>query len=69
MIKLATLGRVKGQISLNFNYKVNFNDFYMFSQMKDIKHIEQNFHSVAWFTLQGVGPLGNWEWKASKNIA
>ena len=37
----------KGQISLNFNYKVNLKDFYtklcMFSQMKDTKHIRQIF--------------------------
>ena len=25
----------------------------MFSQIKDIKHIEQDFHSVAWFMSQG----------------
>ena len=40
----------KGQI-LNFCYKVNFKDFVyqslcMFSHIKDIKHIEQDFCSV-----------------------
>ena len=40
----------KGQIALNFNYKVNFKDFLnqtlcVFSEMKDIKHIRQNSFS------------------------
>ena len=55
----------KGQISLNFNYKVNFKDFYTkigvcFSQIKDIKHIKQDFHSIAWLMPQGwdFGALG-----------
>ena len=47
----------KGQISFNFNYKVNFKDFYtklcVFSQMKDTKHIRRDFHSVPW-------TLGRW---------
>ena len=32
----------------------------MFSQIKDRKHIEQNFHSVAWIMPQGsdFGALG-----------
>ena len=43
----------KGQISLNFNYKVNFKFFLnqtlcVFSQLKDVKHIRQDFHLVAW---------------------
>ena len=42
----------KGQISLNFNYKVNFKVFNqtlcVFSQMKDTKHIRQDFYSVTW---------------------
>ena len=42
--------RSKGQISLNFGYRVDFNFLYqtlcVFSQIKDRKHIEQNFHSV-----------------------
>ena len=43
-----------GQISLNFNYKVNFKDLFgAFSQIKDIKHIERNFHSVPWVMPQG----------------
>ena len=43
--------RSKGQISLNFGYHVYFNCLYqtlcVFSQIKDRKHIEQNFLSVA----------------------
>ena len=41
----------KGQISLNFGCHVIFKDLYqtlcVFSQIKDRKNIEQNFHSVA----------------------
>ena len=54
----------KGQISFNFNYKVNIKDFYtklcVFSQMKDTKHIRRNFHSVAWVKPKGwdFGALG-----------
>ena len=47
----------KGQISFNFNYKVNFKDFYtkrcVFSQMKDTKHIRRDFYSVPWVMPQG----------------
>ena len=48
----------KGQISFNYNYKVNFKYFYtktlcVFSQMKDTKHIRRDFHSVAWVMPQG----------------
>ena len=38
--------RSKGQISFNFNYKVNCQTLCVFSQMKDTKH------------AQGVGLLG-----------
>ena len=55
----------KGQISFNFNYKVNFKDFLyqtlcLFSQMKDTKHIRRDFNSVAWVMPQGsdFGALG-----------
>ena len=54
----------KSQISFNFNYKVNFKDFYtkmcVFSQMKDTKHIRRHFQSVAWVMPQGwdFGVLG-----------
>ena len=55
----------KGQISFNFNYKVNFKDFFIptlcvFSQMKDTKHIRRDFHSLAWVVPQGwdFGALG-----------
>ena len=47
----------KGQISFNFNYKVNFKDF---SQMKDTKHIRRDCHSVVWVMAPGsdLGGLG-----------
>ena len=55
----------KGQISFNFNYKVNFKDFYtqtlcVFSQMKDAKHIRRDFHSYPWVMPEGwdFGALG-----------
>ena len=59
--------RSKGQISFNFSYHVNFNFLYqtlgVFSQKKkkkNRKHIEQDFHSVAWIMPQGLdlGMLG-----------
>ena len=60
-----TLGEVNDQISLNFGYHVNFKDFlyqtvFVFSQMKDTKHIRQEFHSVTWVMPQGwdFGALG-----------
>ena len=64
-----TLDEVKGQISLNFGYHVNFKDFYtklcVSSQMKDTKHIRWDFYSVAcvlpkgWdFRALGVGTQG-----------
>ena len=47
----------KGQISFNFNYKVNFKDFYtklcVLSQMKDTKHIRRDFHYVALVMIKG----------------
>ena len=56
------LVRGQGQISFNFNYKVNFKFLYqtlcVFSQMKDTKHIRLDFHSVAWVMPQGVGLWG-----------
>ena len=56
----------KGQISFNFNYKVNFKDFYTnlcvcsHIQMKNTKHIRRDFHSVPWVMPQGwdFGALG-----------
>ena len=40
----------KGQISLNFNNKVNFKDIYanlcVFLQIKDIKHVERDFFNI-----------------------
>ena len=54
----------KGQISFNFNYKVNFKDFFyqtlcLFSQMKDTNHIRRDFHSVTLVMPQG-GTLCRW---------
>ena len=48
----------KGQISFNFNYKVNFKDFLyqtlcVSSQMKDTKHIRRDFHSAPLVMPQG----------------
>ena len=50
--------RSKAQISTNVGYHVNFKDFLyhtlcVFSQIKDRKHIEQNFYSVAAVMPQG----------------
>ena len=51
----------KGQISLNLNYKVNLQRFFnqtlcVFSHMKDIKHIREDFHLGAWVLPRG----GTW---------
>ena len=51
----------KGQISLNtikFQLQSQFQSFlnqtlYVFSQMKDIKHIRRDFHLAAWVMPQG----------------
>ena len=56
-------GGAKGQISSNFNYKVNFKDFFyqtlcVFSRMKDTKNIRRDFHSVTWVMDQGWGAGG-----------
>ena len=50
----------KGQISINFNYKVNFKDFIfqtlcVFSQMKDTKHIRRVFLFCRLGHALGVG--------------
>ena len=37
----------KGQISFNFNNKVNYQTLCVISLMKDTKHIRRDFHSVA----------------------
>ena len=49
------LGRVEGEISLNLNYLVNFKTLFVFSQMKDIKHIRRDFHSVPLVMPKGLG--------------
>ena len=60
--------RSKGLISLNFGYHVNFKvfkpNYVLFSQIKDRKHIEYNFHSVAgghapWVGLGGAVGVKN----------
>ena len=62
----------KGQISFNFNYKVNFKDFLfqtlcMFSLMKDTKHIRRDFYSVA--TRLGHAPgSGSWGYPAGSQF-
>ena len=52
------LGR--GQISFNFNYKVDFNDFYTKLCVRSHKHIRRDFHYVACVMLKGwdFGALG-----------
>ena len=52
--------RSKGQISLNFDYHINFKISLCVFKIKDRKHIEQNFHSVAGVMPQGwdLGMLG-----------
>ena len=49
----------KGQISFNFNYKVNFNDLCVFSQMKDTKHSAGIFILSPESCPRG-GTLGHW---------
>ena len=53
-IKCVTLGRgQKVKYHEKLIYKVNLNFLYqMFSQIKDIKHIDQNFYSVSWVIFQ-----------------
>ena len=50
--------RSKGGISLNFDYHVNSKILYQtlcgFLQIKDRKHIEQNFHFVIGVMPQGL---------------
>ena len=63
----APWGLVRGpkcKISLNLNYKVNFKDILnqplcIFSQIKDIFHIRQDFHSVTWVIARG----GTWVYR------
>ena len=54
----------KGQLSLNFNNKVNFKDFYTKHcvctyKYKDKKHIEQDIYFDAWVMPQ-VWAWGRW---------
>ena len=54
----------KGQVTLNFNYKVNFKDFYtklcVFSHKKDKKQVKRDVHYIALVMPQGwdFGALG-----------
>ena len=55
----------KGQISFSFSYKVNFKDFLyqslcVFSQIKDIKHIKQDFFVLFPVSCPRVGTWGHW---------
>ena len=55
--QIGVLGVIsEGQISLNFNYsqfqRFLYQTLCVFSQIKDIKHIDRNFHSV---TILGLG--------------
>ena len=63
----------KGQISFNFNYKVNFEDFYtklcVFSQMEDtIKTYQTGFSFCRLVHAPGVGFWGAGVPRGSKNI-
>ena len=63
----------KGQIKLNiikFQLQSQFQRFFnqtlcVFSQMKDIKHIRRDFHSVAWVMPRLGGTVGA-EWSKKK---
>ena len=55
-----TLARSKGQISLTCqSHRFLYQTLFVFSQIKDRKHIEQNFHSVARVMLWGGS---SWCW-------
>ena len=55
-----SLVRSKGQISLtNQVQRFLYQTLCVFSQIKDRKHIEQNFHSVA-KVMREVGTSGCW---------
>ena len=59
--------RSKGQISLTCQFqRFLYQTLFVFSQIKDRKHIEQNFHFVARVMPQG-GTCGYWE--ESKTLA
>ena len=55
-------GVVKRLCIIKFQLQVNFKDLYrtwcVFSKIKDFKHIEQDFNSVAWVMPQGWVGLG-----------
>ena len=62
---LGSWGRAK-RSNIKFQLQSQFQRFLnqtlrVFSQMKDIKHIRQDFHLVAWVMPQGQGwDLGGW---------
>ena len=62
-----TLGQ--GQI-FNFSYRFLYQTLCVFSQIKDRKHIERNFHFVAWVMPQGwdFGVLKGQLWPAFSAI-
>ena len=62
----------KGQISFNFNYKVNLKYLYqtlcVFSQINDTKHIRQDFYSVPWVMPQGWDLRALGQYRGSTNF-
>ena len=66
MVKLVTLGEVKRSNIIKFRLPCQFQRFLyqilycVFLQIKDTKHIRQDFYSVAWVMPQGsnFGALG-----------
>ena len=68
---LGPLGGVKGQISLNFQLKSQFERFlyktlYVFSQIKNTNHIRRDFYSVAWVMPNGRDFGALWCQRGSK---
>ena len=65
MVKLVTLGEVKGQISLNFVYHVNFKDFYtnlcVCSHKLKIQNILDGILFCRLGHAPGVGFWGTWD--------
>ena len=52
----------KGQMSLNLIQRFLNQTLCVFSQLKDIKHIRWDFHSVAWVMPQGWDLGVPWGW-------
>ena len=60
---LGQKSKIKFQLQSQFQ-RFLYQTLCVFSQIKDLKHIQQNFHSVTWVTPQGwdLGVLGGGEW-------